>query len=506
MTSYRLLNFTIVTNSGSNMVVRKDRSLFLRAFRNVLWVLFTTSIFFVHIKLHAAPLGQESVSSSGAAIYSIPLRLSSGAFGFLPNFELVYNSQAGDGEIGVGWSLSGLQSIKRCPKEKSENGISEALRFDSTDDFCLNGGRLKLVSGGVSGAAVASYRLENDSYSTVDGFGFVGSMGGPSSFLLKSKEGVSYYFGGGDDARIEAKGSVVGIWLLKRVVDQVGNYYEINYVKDGTGLYWVSGVKGAAFEVVFNYISNDLPSLCYQGLCTGSGRLLKRIDFLSNSLVRYYSFEYKSSILTKRNILSALKDCDSSGCAPQVDFGWASSLGGWSHHSSSSIGGWGGRQYFQFDANDDGRDDVVEVYHLDNGEAHVSVWGQGASGFSYVSGSRIGEWDDSRSYYSGDVNGDGRQDIVEIYSVEGGNKLATQWISRGDGSFRVGAPGCWVGGVRSDTQYFLQDLDGDGAADLMEIWSDAGKAYLTFWKSPGDGCFVSPVVEPTILVTLIRML
>ena len=103
-----------------------------------------------------ATAGQFSVSDSGAATYSIPIQVPSGVNGIQPNLAITYNSQGGDGHLGVGFGLSGTSYITRCPKTIATDGVREPINYDNTvdpvngnDAFCLDGQRIVPVSGGV---------------------------------------------------------------------------------------------------------------------------------------------------------------------------------------------------------------------------------------------------------------------------------------------------------------------------------------------------------------------
>src|SRR3954463_11195667 len=91
--------------------------------------------------------GSFRVTESGAAEYRIPIQVPPGIAGVEPKLALVYNSQAGNGPLGVGWTLEGLSSITRCPRTAAQDGVRGAINYNADDRFCLDGQRLMAISG-----------------------------------------------------------------------------------------------------------------------------------------------------------------------------------------------------------------------------------------------------------------------------------------------------------------------------------------------------------------------
>jgi hypothetical protein len=71
---------------------------------------------------------------TGTGSMSVPLAVSPGRGGFGPQLALSYDSGAGNGPFGFGWSLS-LPSITR----KTEKGLPRYQDADESDVFILSG-------------------------------------------------------------------------------------------------------------------------------------------------------------------------------------------------------------------------------------------------------------------------------------------------------------------------------------------------------------------------------
>ena len=85
--------------------------------------LFTGLLYAAGAKAASAPAmitpGKFDVTASGAATYSIPIVIPPGTAGMVPQLSLQYLSQSGDGILGLGWMMTGLPTISRCPLIRS---------------------------------------------------------------------------------------------------------------------------------------------------------------------------------------------------------------------------------------------------------------------------------------------------------------------------------------------------------------------------------------------------
>ena len=118
--------------------------------------------------------GTFDVSPNGAATYSIPITVPPGTAGMVPKLSLEYGSDRGNGIVGLGWSLSGLPAITRCPRTLAHDGVHGGVNHDANDRFCVDGQRLVAISG-TYGADGTEYRTEIERFTRIVSRGTAGT-------------------------------------------------------------------------------------------------------------------------------------------------------------------------------------------------------------------------------------------------------------------------------------------------------------------------------------------
>lgn len=85
---------------------------------------------------------QTNTTPMGALTYTVPIECFQNPKGLQPNISLVYNSMAGNGIAGMGWSISGLSSISRVNSSQYYDGEVKAATFSDDCAYALDGVRL----------------------------------------------------------------------------------------------------------------------------------------------------------------------------------------------------------------------------------------------------------------------------------------------------------------------------------------------------------------------------
>jgi RHS repeat-associated protein len=139
--------------------------------------------------------------------------------GMAPKLSLEYSSGAGNGVLGVGWSLGGLSSIGPCPRIYAIDQKALPVNLDGKDALCLDGQRLLDTSNG----AGTSFDTELESYSQITTFT---DGNGARAFRAQSQAGnirIYRQYGTNPDTGLGL------YWLLDTAEDLEGNAIHYTY-------------------------------------------------------------------------------------------------------------------------------------------------------------------------------------------------------------------------------------------------------------------------------------
>ena len=295
-------------------------------------------------------VGGSAGTSGGAATYTIPIVLPPGRRGMQPELSLSYNSRAGNSIAGVGWSLSGLSSLHRCPQTIEQDGQIGAVSLTNTDKLCLDGQRLVATSG-TYGQPNTTYDTELESFVRVTQLG--GDLQSASTYFeVETKSGDILWYGNNSTAANPARVVPGGVsiplsWMLARKEDRVGNFMRYSYTDFGNGEVLLSDVFYTGYQttdgdrsVHLTYAvrptgstGNDQTSSYLAGGVTMQTQRLVSIATWSgtssdpNNKVREYDLTYAApSQSTSRSLLTSVTECafqaGTSACRPPTTFTW----------------------------------------------------------------------------------------------------------------------------------------------------------------------------------------
>jgi RHS repeat-associated protein len=417
---------------------------------------------------HDATVGSVAGNAGvrgGAASYEIPIALPPGRNGMQPNVSLSYSSRAGNGIAGMGWSISVLSSVHRCPQTVEQDGQTIAVNFTNSDRLCLDGERLVATSG-TYGAINTTYATEIDSFARITQLG--GDLAnGSTYFKVELKSGETVYYGGNstsaNNARVIPGGlAVPESWLIERRLDRVNNNVIYTYQNFGNAevlplAIYYTGFNAAQGDrsVQFAYetrpttggANDQSSSYLAGGLTRQSQRLTTITTYAGAETVRQYRLVYGISAATGRSLLQSAQDCGYNGatatCHRPTTFNWQSAAETFNLHVESVLDTLGSNPAYDFDPN---------------------------SPFLQV-------------YPTGDFNGDGMRELYLQAPSKSDPNVMVYWLLsvRSDRTVAWGMklPGPQGIGTKP------VDFDLDGRADLFGSDS-SGNMQIKFWHGPAD--------------------
>ncbi|MCP3962151.1 MAG: hypothetical protein GY719_30275 [bacterium] len=442
--------------------------------------------------------GRFAVSETGAATYTIDLAVPPGTGGMAPKLALKYDSRGRNTILGMGWSLSGLSAITRCPTTLAQDGFIDGVDFDDNDKFCLDGQRLVAV-GGVYGADFTEYRTENETFAQVSSYGTAGS--GPERFEVKTKAGLIYSYGGTDDARVEAQGkSDALVWQVDRIEDTVGNYFTVTYYEnnsfresyplriDFTGNVGESLTPYNSIRLVYEGRGDVVPRYAGGSMLKLTKRLKTISMYTDEDVVWEYELTYEEGSATGRSRLLSVRECGGDGsCLEATELEWQEGensfvdegqwLNAYANYANTPS------RIRQMDINGDGLQDIV--------------LGPGSSGNWFVirnTGTGFvdeGLWLNAYANYANatsrirpmDINGDGLQDIVL-----GPGSSGAWFVIRSTGTGFVDE-GLWLNAyanyANAASRIRPMDINGDGLQDIVLGPGSSGAWFVV--RSTGTG-------------------
>lgn len=449
--------------------------------------------------------GVFRVDESGQVSYQIPLVLPAGVAGVQPQVSLTYSSGSGQGIAGMGWNVSSTSIISRCPKTVIQDNVNQMPKLEVNDGFCLNGQRLKLISG-VYGKAESKYRLELDDFSRITAVGQDLNGSGPQGFEVRNKAGETHYYGNTSfsssdaDAFVEpggfTAGSVASFWALKGYKDDFNNKVEFSYLKNGvtgteTGAFLINSINYSGGAVNFKYETIKEPQ---QGYSYGGVALRKyRLDAVeveqSGEDFRYYDLSYVDSA---DNYLNAVQECltsSKSSCKNATTFDYHKRAASFTVASAGTLAAPASTNFIDLDG-----DGITDQMYVSADGKTLSV-NSSAAGLQVITSSL----QEADAYSLFDVNGDSVADIV--YAVSGTWNIAMyapktssyeSCEQLGNGSVRcddipfteayqhqstIFTYDTNVNSVNNQKPFFA-DIDGDGLLDWVRFESRTIKTYL----------------------------
>ncbi|MCM2311592.1 MAG: hypothetical protein NDI84_09320, partial [Steroidobacteraceae bacterium] len=435
------------------------------------------------------------VSATGAASYVIPVPATEGIGGLTPQLSIRHAGADARGILGAGMTVAGLSSIAPCRRTLAQDGAAGPIQLQSADKYCIDGARLRLVSG-TYGASGAVYQTELEQFARITSYD--AADGQPGWFKVETRDGLIHEYGHSTDAVLRAgtqPSSPIQLWAVSSIRDRSGNAIVFRYQNDSAARlfrpdfirYTDSALAGSGrYTIRFTYQTATRPDLVYSYTPSSAGGasriesgLLERIELRHDEATyRQLLFSYETGAGSNTR-LHTVQTCaaSSSDCFPATTFTWQSATAGHAAPSGSAVvDAW---TVVPLDINGDGFEDLAW---------RSGTWWTmlgGASGY----GAAINTGVTAVNPYIAmplDWNGDGRGDLLIDWS-DGKWRVLTGTATGFAAPVQAG-PGAGIPSNTANSAWWLADVDGDGRDDLLRaVTTGAALVYVRLNSASGYG-------------------
>jgi RHS repeat-associated protein len=360
--------------------------------------------------------------------------------GLEPQLAIAYNSASGNGFVGVGWALTGIELIERTGA--SGRG---APRYDASDRFTLSGQPLLACTSGSTSPSC----LAGGTHSTrIESYQRIRFDAGANTWTVTEKNGTTRTF-----SSLYLTDAGTFRWALTRVADLTGNAVSYEWWCDPSADCYPDAVRYNGVVVRFFRETRPDPISFATGRGIGKTRFrLRSVDVtVAGARSRAYRLDYGSSggvdgVSTTPVATNAF--------AAEQNWGAFDSVATWS-------------AVFTADVTGDGKEDLL---YLDDAYTTNGWRVMRSLGTGYAAPENWGSYDAAigwAQFWVRDMNGDGKADLVyldDAYTVNGYRVM----LSTGAG---FSAPQNWgaYDANNSWSAFWVIDVNHDNKADLLYL-------------------------------------
>ncbi|GAD94323.1 RHS Repeat protein [Paecilomyces variotii No. 5] len=466
----------------------------------------------------ALPVGTFDVDGNGIARYSFTINVPQGITSTsTPQISLEYCQGAPNANLGTGWSLGGLSTIRRQVAGLALNSLNAQKDYDRTvPRLALDGNELLLIQGDHYDSPDGVYKKEIDSHGET-------VYATPSGFTVRDTLGARKEYEAIASSDPSAGPSE---WRIRKQIDRYGNFIEYNYDSlPGDNSSYLTSVIYTSNErtsltgtrlILFEHVPReDLVVHTSYGHKVTSVYRLARIRVAMGSIdqfavVRSYEMEYTYSPSTGSSLLQSITEVTGTGTRliPTLFEYTISSEQEqtFSSHESTtlaettnnvtlltlnvsgrSLGDLGCVRY-----DSDTGNFTIKTYlaqyrrSIEEDQPPTIEWSpsEGPGSEAALPPTAMGKT--TPTFLSGDLNGDGLTDLIVPFEDTNGNLCFSISSSTGSGyeHYTLKPTDC---GWHPDSRFLSLDLTGNGCTDILQIYPHAEKLHFRVFSAINEG-------------------